>query len=183
MNEKTTRNLLITLVVLVLTGLTYFVVSDAGSNNQKAQNNDVATVAQEETTEPKETAIKGKISGSYTYPGEKIPQAMRACAEDSETRQKVACASEQIVDEQRFIYGAGYEIELDPGKYYVYVDQGETKAYFNGYAAQVTKEDGWADYDASKCKTDYQPSLVTVEAGKETADTVVADWYYEANCN
>ncbi len=178
MNEKTTRNLLTTLVVLVAAGLIYFLalnVDDEPVPRQSA--NSQTTPAQE----PVET--DGKIAGSFTYPGESIPSEMSACVEDSVTREKIVCSEQQIKDDERFIYGVGYEVTVPAGKYYVYVDQGDTKAYFNGYTARVDKEDGWPDYDNNKCKSEYQPIVVTVEAGKTTDGATLADWYYEANCN
>lgn len=183
MNKSTTKLVLIALSAAVLMGLGYLAYAEANEEpTGSSAKTDSTQVTETQQPAPEEPEANGSISGSFTYPSESIPTNMAACIENYQTKEFIACSEVQVKDEDRFIYGVGYEISVPAGEYVVYVDQGDTRAYFNGYSAQVTKEGGWPNYDSSKCESDYQPTIVTVEPGKESANITLADWYFEVEC-
>ena len=181
MDKSTSKLVLVVGLLTVVLGVAYLFAAREEKKQEPQANQQSQEIAQSQDQPKDATEANGKISGSFTYPGEKIPSEMAACVENAKTKEKVACSDEQIKDNERFIYGAGYEISVPVGEYYVYVDQGSSKAYYNGYMADVSKE-SWPEYDSNKCKTEYQPLLVTVEAGKTTENVTLADWYFETEC-
>lgn len=122
---------------------------------------------EEELTSGEVTAGKGKIVGSLSYPSEQIPADLTVCAENSATN-KTTCTDKHIKSDE-FTYGEGYNLEVDPGEYYVYayaVSDPNLKAYYDEYVkcGQTTE-----------C-TDHTKIKVIVEEGKIYRNIDPQDW-------
>ncbi len=153
---------------------------------------------QDNTTENEDNTVeKAFISGSLTYPSEFIP-AMKVCAVNT-TSQQETCVQTQM--DQNY-----YEIEVDPGTYYVYADSG------NNYVAYYTKCDTYDDafipecnsnagnsnddwyaqgyicYQDETCKNAFKPLAIVVVDENVMLKPIMQGWYvpcsYDTNtCN
>jgi len=117
----------------------------------------------------------GKISGSLGYPSEYIPE-MAVCAETTDGYDEY-CTYEMLEDDG-YTYGVGYEISVPPGDYNVYaylVDPDSTtggsledyQAYYSKYVV--------CGMDI-EC-TSHTPVKVTVGRNETESRIDPIDWY------
>lgn len=119
------------------------------------------------TPTPTPTEETGTIEGSLSYPSEGIPEDMFVCAETLQGVQ-VACTDEHVEGE-KYEYGLGYMLEVDPGTYYVYAQlpDNDYKAYYTEFVpCGLTVE----------CES-HEKIEVTVESGEVTSNIDPIDWY------
>jgi len=119
------------------------------------------------TSPPQKLQKLGNISGSLSYPSEGIPDNLKVCAENADTKETL-CTSEHLESVQ-FDYGKGYNIEVSPGSYTVYAQiPGDTyKAYYSDFVSCGLTAD---------CPS-HEPIVVKVEAGKAQLGINPQDWY------
>lgn len=121
------------------------------------------------TASPSATPTKtnGTVEGSLSYPSEGIPEDMFVCAETTEG-QKVACTNTQI-ENDKYEYGLGYQLELGPGSYYLYA-----KLPDDDYKAYYTK---FVTCGLSVECTSHEKIEVAVEPGQTISNIDPIDWY------
>jgi len=126
---------------------------------------------------PKDHAEKmdnyyGEIEGSLGYPSEFIP-SMMVCAMESKTKEEYCTG--QILEEDGFLYGLGYRLEVPAGNYRVFAQltdqQGEIsddyKAYYSKFVTCGME---------MNCQS-HDPIEVKVSGGKVTGNIDPIDWY------
>ncbi len=163
------------LLVFLIIGLGIFFTWDAPYyERETAVTEDALPDLPENATEESLlAALNGTIEGSLSYPSEFIPE-MEVCAENIETEEEF-CTYEQIED-QKYIYGYGYKIEVPEGNYQVFAR-----------LTDVAEDDAYADYkayysDFVTCGLEYDcpshnPITVEVSAGETVAGVDPHDWY------
>ncbi len=104
MNKKFTALIVVILLVVAV----YLVVS---ATNNKAEPN----LTELET---KNNQCTGYIEGSFYGWSEVLPEGLHVCAQDMNT-QYYYCTDKSIIDDERFKFGKGYELELPEGLYRV----------------------------------------------------------------
>ncbi len=133
-------------------------------------------ISQPEQTPPQEsegpsfpdiTKGRGMIEGSLSYPSEEIPAEMAVCAESVDSGKKY-CSGEQLED-SKYIYGKGYQLEAPAGDYYVFAKAPNIDEYAY-YSKFVTCGLG------AECDS-HRPIKVTVRADKLTGRIDPIDWY------
>ncbi|MDZ7798791.1 MAG: hypothetical protein U5L76_04220 [Patescibacteria group bacterium] len=128
-----------------------------------------------EVTEINSEEHWGTITGSLGYPSDIIPD-MGVCAES--TDQNDLFCTYEIIENEDFTYGLGYEIKVPPDSYYVFahlIDEtnknigytDEDKAYYSKF---VTCGMGL------EC-TSHKPIKVTVERYETVTRIDPIDWY------
>lgn len=119
-------------------------------------------------TENTPTVKEGTISGSLTYPSESIPDDLIIYALNLDTQKEYF--TKDHIKGSEYQYEVGYRVSVPEGKYHVYgvlSSDPQTKAYYNEFVKCGLTVD---------CK-DYSKLEVKVDAGKETSDVTVGDWY------
>jgi len=118
---------------------------------------------------PTSASDQGTISGYLIYPSSFIPPELGVCAQKISDLQNVVCTPQ--IKDQKFKNGVGYQLELDPGEYYVYSYLDDQKAYYTEFVT---------------CGLQYScpshakiPVLVT--AGSVQDDILPHDWYDTAS--
>lgn len=96
---------------------------------------------QEDTTKRSTTVVStveemGTIEGSYNYPSEYIPSNLSACAVSTGDPASEFCATSQITS-SKYTYGVGFQIEVPPGTYNVYVEDPNVSGYVGLYSDYV----------------------------------------------
>lgn len=113
------------------------------------------------------SANTGTVEGSLNYPSEGIPDDMFVCVETL-TGTQVACTDEHI-ENQKYQYGLGYMLEIEPGTYYVY-----SQIPDDGYKAYYTE---FVPCGLSVGCTSHAKIQVDVSAGQITSGVDPIDWY------
>ncbi len=108
---------------------------------------------------------KGKISGYLIYPSDHIPEEMGVCAEVVGNTSLTTCVKQ--IKDKKYKTGVGFEMELDPGMYYVYAFLDKTKAYYNEFVLCGLE---------AKCKSHVKIPVV-VKAGSVDENILPQDWY------
>ena len=118
--------------------------------------------------------LNGTIEGSLNYPSEFIPP-LEVCADNIKTGEEF-CTYEQIED-QKYMYGIGYKIEVPEGNYQVFArlyepedDAGDLKDYKAYYSEFVICG---LEYDCPS----HNPIVVKVDAGETVSEIDPHDWY------
>lgn len=189
MNKRLT---IVLAIILVAVGVGGWLVIDkqqdpkttnvADNSSTEQEKVEAEAEPEEESEDKKPEPTTGTISGSFTFPGEKIPSSLKACIADAESGEEIKCTSDHIEDTDKFAYGTGYEIVVPAGTYTVYAKYDSEKAYYNGYVSPAADTGEFGEYDESKCKTDYLPTEVSVAAGAEVSNIMLGDWYYKTSC-
>lgn len=118
---------------------------------------------------------KGIVTGSLGYPSEGIP-AMGICAQKITTKE-IFCTYE-IIEDIKFTYKKGYELQLNPGKYQI----------FAHLVTEKNKKVGYSDEEKSyysefvTCGLNYEcpshkPITLEVKGGETTTEIDPIDWY------
>jgi|GEM_PF-2919115 len=121
----------------------------------------------DDSPQPTPPPTTGIIEGSLSYPSEQIPD-LTVCAEEVGNMPNTVCTS-NLIDDPAYTAGRGYQLEVQPGEYYVYayfID----KSYMAYYTEFVT-----CGLDISCPSHDYIP--VNVSAGDHIYDIDPVDWY------
>src|SRR4030042_1235408 len=110
---------------------------------------------------------KGIIEGSMSFPGEGIPSYIQVCAENQTTKE-VLCTSKHLQD-SKYTYGFGYQLEVLAGQYYVYAfdPNKDYKAYYSEFVTCGLSVD---------CPS-HKIILVEVKAGETVSGVDPHDWY------
>ncbi len=112
---------------------------------------------------------KGIIQGSMSYPSEGIPDDVKVCAENVDTGER-HCTQERIEDD-KFKYGVGYQLELPAGNYYVEAIRtdydGDYQAYYSEHVTCGLKQE---------CDS-HRPLIVKVEGGEKKENIDPIDWH------
>jgi len=183
MSNKAKKYLIIALVALAAIFGVYVLTSAGEKQSEQApipkqSGSEVRSQGQTETA-----TQNGTISGSYTFPGSRIPSELVACAEELSSGREVLCSEQQITDNIRFFNGIGYELSLAPGEYYIYAKTSDnTKAYYNEYMSKITPSGEWPDYDTNKCGPEDVKLAVSITSGQEIVNVTLGDWYFETSC-
>ncbi len=115
----------------------------------------------------------GVVTGSLSYPSERIPENLGVCAEEIST-EKTVCTDNHLVDAS-YQYGYGYRIEIPAGEYYVYAyvpnQPGATGEVYKAYYSEFVK----CGSDIS-CES-HEPIKVIVKQGEVTEGVDPQDWY------
>jgi hypothetical protein len=153
---------IITAVILLVGG---FYLGQQMSSQPAPKPSSTPTLTASPSATPAET--KGTVEGSLGYPSEGIPENMFVCAETLEG-QKVACTDTQIEDD-KFEYGLGYQLKLDPGNYYLYakLPEDDYKAYYTEFVSCGL---------SVEC-TSHGKIKVIVESGETISNIDPVDWY------
>ena len=115
------------------------------------------------------------ISGSLGYPSDYIPE-MGVCAETTD-KEDLYCTYEMLENDD-YTYGLGYQLKVPPGKYYVFahlMDEenknvgftNEEKAYHSKYVTCGSEV---------KC-TSHKPITVEVKTREHITRIDPIDWY------
>lgn len=183
-----TGYVLATIVVTIIIVVLILPKADSPQQNPNLEQNSQTETPQATEQEPEkakqELPENGIITGSFSYPGDKIPETIKACALNVETKAKVC--TDKHIKKDSFIYGVGYSLELPNGEYELYaIDTANSgnphtnvMAHHNSYSATIKSKE-WPEYpECSDINT------LTVEIlGSETIDNItLGDWYYEAQC-
>lgn len=157
-------------LLLVFGGLALLVVGIMAGRNFKKET--PPTITPEPTamqaTPTVATESKGKISGYLIYPSDHIPEEMGVCAEVVGNTSLTTCAKQ--IKDKKYKTGVGFEMELDPGMYYVYAFLDKTKAYYNEFVLCGLE---------AKCKSHVKIPVV-VKAGSVDENILPQDWYDQA---
>lgn len=124
---------------------------------------------------------KGIISGSVTYPSEIIPGSLEVCAYKSLDGDIFEC-TDNIIEDDRFVYGFGYELDLTAGTYYLAAalrTEPQIRAWHNNYISRVVLDGQTPDVCSNLSLVD--PVEITVLPGQISEDIVVGDWYYSSS--
>lgn len=107
------------------------------------------------------------IEGSLGYPSEGIPDDLKVCALEKETEEE-HCTLEKKEDE-KYVYGVGYELSLPSGEYFVKASRPDAEAFKGVYTEYVEcgMEEG--------CRS-HKPILVQVSDGESQEGVDVLDW-------
>jgi len=95
------------IVIILLVVAVYLIINNTGNNQPEVVNSE---------TENQECT--GKIEGSFYGWSEVLPEGLHVCAQDMNT-QYYYCTDKSIIDDERFKFGKGYELELPEGLYQV----------------------------------------------------------------
>jgi len=130
------------------------------------------TPQEESTPTPnRNTSGTGLITGSLSYPSEKIPEDLKICAKNVAS-EKETCTNEHI-NGGGFTYGIGYELRVAPGTYtvFTYIPGNEE---FKGFYTER------AICEGNECNNHNLKILeVDVQAGKTLNNIDTVDWYVE----
>ncbi|MFW6283511.1 MAG: Gmad2 immunoglobulin-like domain-containing protein [Minisyncoccales bacterium] len=115
-------------------------------------------------TPPKET--KTIIEGSLGYPSEEIPKEITICAKEINS-DKEYCTEKQI-ENNKYKYGKGYKIEVEPGEYFVVAqkEDGNLKGYYSTYVKCGMEKN---------CISHF-PIAVTAKEGDKLDGIDLLDW-------
>ena len=120
------------------------------------------------TASPSLEPQTGTIEGSLSYPSEGIPENLKICAEDIETK-KQYCTDKHLKS-STYQYGQGYQLQVPAGKYEVFAflpENPETKAYYSEFVTCGL---------SINCPS-HQPISVTVSVGELINNIDPQDWY------
>lgn len=109
---------------------------------------------------------KGYIVGKLTYPSSGVPAEVGVCAELTSNTNIKTCTTQ--IKDKKYLTGVGFELEVEPGIYYVYAFYKDQKAYYNQFVV--------CGLNVS-CK-DRTKIPVIVKEG-QIVDAMPEDWYDE----
>ena len=160
------RNVIL-LAVGVIIGVA--VVATVFLANQKVKSENI--LASIPTPIPSPARLSGTIEGSIGFPSETIPEDLKVCAEtlDGHT---IACTDKHI-DDPKYTYRVGYQLEIIPGEYYVYAtvpSYSEHKAYYNEFVTCGL---------SVNCDS-HKNIVVAVNSGETVTGIDPQDWYNQA---
>lgn len=117
----------------------------------------------------------GKIEGSLGYPSEYIP-AMGVCANNVKTKESFC--TYKMIEDAKFTYGIGYEIEVPKGTYTVFAQLVDPEAmgadYEKDYKAYYSK---FVTCGMSVDCDSHKALEVKVKGGESIAEIDPQDWY------
>jgi hypothetical protein len=155
---------LISLVIfLSLSALAYYLFNPKKPSPDNSDS--ISTSPTPSDISPTSASDQGTISGYLIYPSSFIPPELGVCAQKISNLQNVVCTSQ--IKDPKFKNGVGYQLELDPGEYYVYSYLDDQKAYYTEFVTC-----GLLASCPSHAKI---PVLVT--AGSNQDDILPHDWY------
>ena len=111
---------------------------------------------------------KGIITGPLSFPSEHIPEQMIVCAQEIET--EVEFCTEDKIQQENFINGVGFLLEVPIGDYYVYAflpESPDNKAYYNEFVTCGLDVD---------CES-RENIVVTVSKNEIVEEIMPHDWY------
>jgi len=117
----------------------------------------------------------GTISGSLSYPSESLP-ALGVCAK-SVTGEEMFCTYQMIPDQQ-YKYGYGYEIDVPPDTYNVFAHLVDDANALSGYTDEERAY--YSEFVTCGLLFDcpsHAPIQVTVGRNAHLQDIDPADWY------
>jgi len=113
------------------------------------------------------TTTTGSISGYLIYPSSGIPESVGVCAQNIDDPKLINCVKQ--IKDKKFKYGVGFQMDLQPGNYYVYSYYKDTKAYYDEFVICGLK---------AECKS-HTKIPVVVTAGSSQENILPHDWYEE----
>lgn len=132
--------------------------------------NSQTTVTPLPTTVTQTQTKNGFVEGSLSYPSEGIPLELAVCAETLEGTE-VNCTGNHVKD-GKFTTGVGYNLELPPGKYYVFATVPiPNRAYYTEFVTCGLKYE---------CPS-HKKIEVVVKSGETTSNIDPGDWYNQTN--
>lgn len=141
--------------------------------NFKPSSISVPAISNESGEQVEEENGIGVVTGSLSYPSERIPENLGVCAEEIST-EKTVCTDNHIWGSS-YQYGYGYRIEIPAGEYYVYAyvpnQPGATGEIYKAYYSEFVK----CGSDIS-CEN-HEPIKVIVKQGEVTEGADPQDWY------
>ena len=119
---------------------------------------------------PTPVSKKGTIEGSFSFPSEGIPEGLKVCAENQDTKE-VYC-TDQHINDPKYTYGLGYILEVPAGTYFVYAmaPGDDYQAYYSEFVTCGLSVD---------CPS-HEPISVEVKVGVTISDVDPQDWYNQS---
>lgn len=159
----------------------FFVISVFGwyvwyneQDKESLRTNQVATENQPEklfpnpspTPNPPETTETGTITGSLSFPSEVMPP-MVICAETTDSEEEFC--TEEILTDDIYTNGSGYELNVPTGEYHVYASlpNDPYRAYYSEFVVCGLTVD---------CPS-HEPIAVNIEPGEIIEGIDPQDWY------
>ena len=115
----------------------------------------------------------GTIEGSLGYPSDFIPE-MSICAVEIKTKESYCTM--KMIENESFMYGIGYLLEVPAGSYQVYaqLEDGENTNLDKNYKAYYSKfVTCGMDVDCDS----HKPVTIKVKGGETLSDIDPQDWY------
>ncbi len=168
--EKKTVRRLIRMIVFLLIAIVVIVVF-SGYALLKKTAVPPSTGAEEVATQFEN--YYGTIEGSLGYPSDFIPE-MSVCA--VETKTKESYCTMEMLENEKFMYGIGYSLEIPEGSYQIYaqLEDSENTSFKKGYKAYYSKF-VTCGMDI-KCDS-HKPITVKIKGGETLSDIDPQDWY------
>lgn len=115
----------------------------------------------------------GTIEGSLGYPSDFIPE-MSVCA--VETKTKESHCTMKMVENESFMYGIGYSLEVPVGSYQVYaqLENNENTGFDKNYQAYYSK---FVTCGMSIECDSHKPITVKIKGGETLSGIDPQDWY------
>jgi hypothetical protein len=145
-------------------------------NRQRKSTPIIVTASPSLSPAPKLNVEKsGVIQGELTYPNGPIPDTLTICAQSTAT-QEMYCTKNQVLDPQ-YPSGRGYQLRVNPGKYYVYAfvpEQGiDKRAYYSEFS--VCRQNPVRPDSQTECSS-HEPVELSVEPGANPTNVTPNDW-------
>lgn len=170
----------IVISILAVLGLISYIAYDQLITKGKLPQNVTQNPTLEPTINPSPNATisptgtptkneNGVIEGSISFPSEGIPPDLVVCAETT-TGVLVKCTAQKIND-SKYTYGVGYQLELQSGKYFVYAQSPNIQPGYKAYYSE------FVTCGLSVNCSSHDNIVVEVKSGETQNGIDPQDWY------